>query len=235
MDGKEQQVWRTLDELKGTSAHFDALHREFAPLASEWPAGPSRRNFLKLMGASVALAGASAGIGGCGQDPDESIVPYVMPPEQVVAGKPLYFASAMPLAGYGKGVLVESNMGRPTKVDGNPDHPATLGKSDVFMQASILDLWDPNRAQTVRQAGQISTWGGFLAALNTELSAKAKNGGAGLRILTGALTSPTLLDQLQRLAKKFPGAKFHHWEPINSDNARLGSKLAFGKLVQPIY
>src|SRR5882762_4329887 len=235
MDGKDQQPWRTLDELAGTSAHFDALHREFAPLASEWPDGPSRRNFLKLMGASVALAGASAGIGGCGQQPDEQIVPYVMPPEQVMAGKALYFASAMPLAGYGKGVLVESNMGRPTKVDGNPDHPATLGSSDVFMQASILDLWDPGRAQTIRQAGQISTWGAFLGVLNSELSAKQKNGGAGLRILTGAVTSPTLVDQIRRLLAKFPQAKWHHFEPINSDNARLGSKLAFGRLVQTVY
>ncbi|HEV8607701.1 MAG TPA: 4Fe-4S dicluster domain-containing protein, partial [Tepidisphaeraceae bacterium] len=180
-------------------------------------------------------AGASAGIGGCGQQPDEQIVPYVLPPEQVVAGKPLMFATAMPMAGYGKGVLVESNMGRPTKVEGNPDHPATLGASDVFMQASILDLWDPQRAQTIRQAGQISTWGAFLAALNTELGAKAKNNGAGLRILTGAVTSPTLLDQLQRLLQKFPQAKWHHYEPINSDNLRLGAKLAFGRVVQTVY
>src|SRR5438477_11991997 len=112
MEGKEQQVWRTLDELAGTSAHFDALHREFAPLASEWPDGPSRRNFLKLMGASVALAGASAGIGGCGKDQDEQIVPYVMPPEQIVAGEALYFFRAMALGGYGEGVLVWSNTGR---------------------------------------------------------------------------------------------------------------------------
>src|SRR3954470_16969925 len=235
MDGKDQQPWRTLEELRGTAAHFDALHREFAPLASEWPDGPSRRNFLKLMGASVALAGASAGIGGCGQDPDEQIVPYVIPPEQVVAGKALYFASAMPMAGYGKGVLVESNMGRPTKVDGNPDHPATLGKSDVFMQASILDLWDPNRAQTVRQVGQISTWGSFLATINKAIEAKAKSGGAGLRILTGAVTSPTLLDQMQRLSAKLPQAKFHWWEPINSDNARQGAKLALGRVVETVY
>ncbi|HEV8291795.1 MAG TPA: hypothetical protein VGP94_07710, partial [Tepidisphaeraceae bacterium] len=184
---------------------------------------------------SVALAGASAGIGGCGEQQDEQIVPYVMPPEQVIAGQPLYFASAMPLAGYGKGVLVESNMGRPTKVDGNPDHPSTLGSSDVFMQASILDLWDPERAQTIRQAGQISTWGAFLGALNGELSAKKKNGGAGLRILSGAVTSPTLLDQMRRLSEKFPQAKFHYWEPINSDNARLGAKLALGKVVETVY
>src|SRR5215212_6715803 len=213
MEGKDQQPWRTLDELAGTAAHQEWLHREFPRLASQWPDGPSRRNFLKLMGASVALAGASAGIGGCGQQQDESIVPYVLPPEQMIAGKPLYFASAMPLAGYGKGVLVESNMGRPTKVDGNPDHPATRGKAGGFMQASVLDLWDPDRAQTIRQAGQISTWGAFLAGLNAELEAKNKNGGAGMRILTGAVTSLTLVDQIRRLLAKFPQARWHHWEP----------------------
>src|SRR5207245_8733640 len=131
MDGKEQQPWRTLDELAGSAAHQERLHREFAEMASQWPDGPSRRNFLKLMGASVALAGASGGIGGCGQQQDEEIVPYVLPPEQIVQGKPLYFASAMTLAGYGKGVLGESNMGRPTKGDGNSDRPATLGTSGV--------------------------------------------------------------------------------------------------------
>src|SRR5207245_4833685 len=104
-----------------------------------------------------------------------------------------------------------------------------------FMQASILDLWDPNRAQTIRQAGQISTWGAFLGALNSELNQKQKNGGAGLRILTGAVTSPTLVDQIRRLLAKFPQAKWHHFEPINADNARLGAKLAFGRLVQAVY
>src|SRR5882672_5268357 len=235
MDGKDQQPWRTLDELAGSAAHEESVHREFAEMASEWPDGPSRRNFLKLMGASVALAGASGGIGGCGQQQDEQIVPYVQPPEQVIQGKPLYFATAMPLAGYGKGVLVESNMGRPTKVEGNPDHPASLGASDIFMQASVLDLWDPNRAQTIRQAGQISTWGAFLQTLNNELAAKSKSNGAGLRILTGAVSSPALVDQIQRLLKKYPNAKWHHYEPIGSDNLRLGSKLAFNRVVQTIY
>src|SRR5438045_1316180 len=215
MPGKEgqQEFWRTLEELARTPEYHDRLHREFPELASEWADGPSRRNFLKLMSASIALAGAGAGISGCGQQQDEQIVPYVTPPEQSLPGRAIYFASAMPFCGYGKGVLVESNMGRPTKIEGNPDHPASLGAADIWMQASILDLWDPNRAQTIRQAGQISTWGAFLSALNSELAAKQKINGAGLRMLTGAVTSPTLVDQINRLLKKFPAAKWHHYEP----------------------
>src|SRR5438132_11634815 len=116
MEGNGQQPWRTRGERAGSAAHEERLHREFAEMAAQWPDGPSRRNFLKLMGASVALAGASGGIGGCGQQQDEEIGPYVLPPEQIVQGKPLYFASAMALAGYGKGVMGESNMGRQTQV-----------------------------------------------------------------------------------------------------------------------
>src|SRR5258706_9545331 len=211
MQGKDRQpeFWRTLEELENSPEYRDRLHREFPQLASEWPDGPSRRNFLKLMSASIALAGATASMSGCGQQQDEQIVPYVMPPEQSLPGRPIYFSSAMPFCGYRKGVLVETNMGRPTKIEGNPDHPASLGASDIFMQASVLDLWDPDRAQTIRQAGQISTWGAFLQTLNSELVAKSKSSGAGLRILTGAITSPTLLDQLSRLLKKYPNAKWH--------------------------
>src|SRR5215210_7761766 len=114
MQGKDRQpeFWRTLEELARTPEYYHRLHREFPQLASEWPDGPSRRNFLKLMSASIALAGAASGISGCGQQQDEQIVPYVTPPEQSLPGKPIYFASAMPFCGYGKGVIVETNMGR---------------------------------------------------------------------------------------------------------------------------
>src|SRR5882762_8726888 len=182
MQGKDRQpeFWRTLEELARTPEYHDRLHREFPQLASEWPDGPSRRNFLKLMSASIALAGAGAGITGCGQQQDEQIVPYVMPPEQSLPGISLYFATAMPFCGYGKGVLVESNMGRPTKIEGNPDHPASLGASDIFMQASILDLYDPDRSQVLTNAGRISTLNGFLAAINSEFETQRVNQGAGL-------------------------------------------------------
>src|SRR5206468_238471 len=146
---------------------------------------------LELLGASLALAGAAA----CAP-PRDQIVPYVRPPEETVPGKPLYYASAHVLGGYAQGILVESHLGRPTKIEGNPQHPASLGATDAFAQAAILSLYDPRRAQTVTSRGQISTWVDFLRALHTELAGQAINGGQGVRILTEHVTSPTLIQQL---------------------------------------
>src|SRR5208282_6848079 len=129
------EYWRSLEELAGNPAFQEALHREFPKGASEWVDSVSRRGFLKVMGASMALAGLS----GCVKLPLEPIVPYVRQPDEMVLGKPLFFASAMPFGAYATPVLVESHEGRPTKIEGNPEHPAGLGGSDVFAQASILD------------------------------------------------------------------------------------------------
>ncbi|MEO7599689.1 MAG: TAT-variant-translocated molybdopterin oxidoreductase, partial [Opitutus sp.] len=126
-----KQLWRSLEEWGDTAEFRDWLHREFPPLASEWPNEVSRRHFLKLMGASFALAG----LNGCTRQPLEKIVPYVKQPEVLIPGRPLYFATALLLGGYARGVLVESHEGRPTKIEGNPLHPASLGASDLFMQA----------------------------------------------------------------------------------------------------
>ena len=146
------QYWRSLEELAQTPEFEEMLHREFPRHASEWADSPSRRNFLKIMGASLALAGLSA----CTRMPQEAIVPYVRQPDNLVLGKPLFFATAMPLGAYGLPMLVESHEGRPTKIEGNPQHPATLGGTDVFMQASVLDLYDPDRSQTVTYLGDAS-------------------------------------------------------------------------------
>src|SRR5262249_14035257 len=138
-----KQWWRSLEEL-AEDPHFEEfLHQEFPRHASEWSDSVSRRRFLKLMAASLALAGLE----GCAGKPKETIVPYARAPEEVVTGKPLYFATAMTLAGSASGLLVESHEGRPTKIEGNPDHPASLGASDVFSQASLLTLYDPDRSQ----------------------------------------------------------------------------------------
>jgi len=177
------------------------------------------------MGASVALAGLTA----CNR-PAEKIVPYVRQPEDIIPGKPLFFASTMPLAGFGTGVLVESHMGRPTKIEGNPDHPASLGATDAFMQASILGLYDPDRSQVVRNEGEISTWSAFIAALQPIV----KNP-SGLRLLTEAITSPTLGAQIQQLLAQFPGMQWHQWEPVSRDNIREGLRAAFGAYVNAIY
>ena len=133
----------------------DLLHREFPRFASEWPSGVSRRGFLQLASASLALAGLT----GCTKQPLEKIIPYVRQPEQIIPGKPLYFATALTHAGYALGVLAESHQGRPTKIEGNPDHPASLGATDAFAQASVLTLYDPERSQSILHNGRTAHLG----------------------------------------------------------------------------
>ena len=226
-----RDYWRSLEELAGTEEFEIILQREFPEQASEWSDGVSRRNFLKLMGASLAFGGLT----NCTIQPEEKIVPWVRAPENMIPGKPLYYATAMPLSGVGTGILVESHMGRPTKIEGNPEHPAGLGGTDAITQASILDLYDPDRATVVRNAGRIATWGGFLESLDQELSVQRSKKGAGLRILTETVGSPTLGQQLNFLLEEFPEARWHQYESATRDNVRLGSSLAFGEPVNTYF
>jgi molybdopterin-containing oxidoreductase family iron-sulfur binding subunit len=226
------KVWRSLDELTRTKSFETMLHREFPHAASEWNDGPSRRNFLKLMSASLAFAGLTA----CTlRKPEEKIVPYVEAPEDVIPGRPLFFASSLPFAGYGKGVIVESHEGRPTKIEGNPDHPATLGASDVWMQASVLDLYDPDRSQTVMHGQNPSSWGNFVSVMGEELKAAKTRDGKGMRILSGATSSPTQLRQIKDFLAKYPQAKWHVHEPAGRANSAAGAQLAFGQDVEAVY
>src|SRR5271155_5072868 len=177
-----KQYWRSLEELAEDPHFTELLQREFPRQApSEWDEGVDRRDFLKLMAASLAFAGLS----GCGLPPRETVVPYVKQPEGLTLGKPLFFATVMPFGADAMGVLVESHEGRPTKIEGNPDHPASLGASSAFVQASILNLYDPDRSQTVQQNGEIRSWSAFLdTAQGLATNIKAMNG-AGFRILSG--------------------------------------------------
>jgi MoCo/4Fe-4S cofactor protein with predicted Tat translocation signal len=226
-----EEYWRSLEELAGTEEFQALLHREFPENASDWMDAVSRRGFLQLMGASLALAGLSA----CTNQPDERIVPYVRAPEEIVPGKPLFFATAMPLGGFATGLLAESHMGRPTKVEGNPKHPASLGATDVFAQASLLTLYDPDRSQVIMKAGQIGSWSAFLAEVALALDKERTRQGSGIRILTETVTSPTLASQLRALLAAFPQAKWHQYEPAGRDNVRLGARLAFGEFVEAHY
>ena len=183
------------------------------------------------MGASLALAGVS----GCGLNKPEKIVPYVRAPEAIVPGRPLFFATALSLGGYATGVLVESHMGRPIKVEGNEKHPASLGATDAFAQASVLSLYDPDRSQVVLREGQISTLNDFLADLTIALDEQRARKGAGLRILTETVGSPTLAGQIRTLLDKFPEARWVQYEPANRDHARAGALTAFGEDVQVQY
>ena len=173
--------WRSLGELADTPEFREYLHREFPEQASEWNDPKGRRDFLKLMSASLALAG----VGACTKQPTEAIIPYVRQPEDVVPGRPLFFASAIVHRGYAQPVLVESHMGRPTKIEGNPEHPASLGAADSFTQAALLDLYDPDRAKTVTYRGEVRSWSNFLTAAQGALTSQKSRQGAGLRFLTG--------------------------------------------------
>src|SRR5580698_1777348 len=153
-----RKYWRSLDELASVDGFKDFLHREFPRQASEWIDDEGRRNLLKIMGASLALAGLSA----CTKQPTEFTMPYVEAPEQLIPGKPLFFATAFPVKGIASPVLVETHAYRPTKVEGNPDHPASLGSADVPTQGSILGLYDPDRQQTVNFIGEIRSYSSFL-------------------------------------------------------------------------
>ncbi|HEY3602999.1 MAG TPA: TAT-variant-translocated molybdopterin oxidoreductase, partial [Chthoniobacterales bacterium] len=208
--------WRSLEELAATPDFEARLHREFPQGASECTNEMQRRDFLRLMGASVALAG----LGACTKQPIEKIVPYVDRPEELIPGKPLYFASAATFVGYGQGIVVTSNEGRPTKIEGNRQHPASLGATSIWAQADVLDLYDPDRAKTLTNGDSVSTWGAFLDWLNQTLPAQIASGGAGLRFLTQNITSPTLAAQFQLIGKKFPGAQWHQWEPLSRDAVR---------------
>ena len=226
-----REYWRSLEELADTEGFREMLQREFPRFAAEWNGPVERRRFLQLMGASLALAGLT----GCTRQPAEEITPYVRQPEAILPGRPLHYASTMTLGGYATGVLVETHEGRPTKIEGNPGHPASLGASDVFMQASLLGLYDPDRSQTVTYLGEIRTWSAFLGAMRGAMSAQRALKGAGLRVLTETVTSPTLAAQIRSILDELPEARWHQYEPANRDNVHAGARLAFGRPVQPIY
>ncbi|HLY19494.1 MAG TPA: TAT-variant-translocated molybdopterin oxidoreductase, partial [Bryobacteraceae bacterium] len=225
-----REYWRSLEDLAQTDAFQDLMHREFPRYASEWEDGDSRRNFIKLMGASLALAGLTA----CTRQPTELITPYVRQPEELVPGRPLFFATAMPLGAASTGLLVESHEGRPTKAEGNPDHP-TLGACDVYAQASVLGLYDPDRSQALTLEGEIRSWGAFLGGIQQAIAAQKAKRAAGLRILTETVTSPTLADQIKGMLAAFPGAKWHQWEPAGAHSSAAGAHIAFGVPVNIVY
>ncbi|HLX69392.1 MAG TPA: TAT-variant-translocated molybdopterin oxidoreductase [Verrucomicrobiae bacterium] len=223
-----QRYWQSLDELAETPEFREMLRREFPDGASEWDDGLSRRSFLKMAAASLALAGLTA----CTKQRPHNILPYVKEPEELVLGEPLFYATTMQLGGYATGVLAKSREGHPVKVDGNPEHPASLGGSSVWLQASIMDLYDPDRSQAFWHNGNISTWSDFVSELNQLVREHDADKGAGLRFLTETVTSPTLIGQFDEIAKRFPKAKFHPFDSICRDNVREGALLAFGEIAE---
>ncbi len=227
--GKE--YWRSLEELADTKEFREMIRKNFPSSASEFIDSMSRRRFLKLMGASLALAGVT----GCSTKPSETLVPYVEKPEELILGRPLFYATAMTLGGATNGLLIEQREGRPIKVEGNPRHPNSLGSTDVFSQASLLTMYDPDRSETIRKLGRISTYDEFLTEFRGQLERLRARRGAGIRILTQSVVSPTLEAQLNTVRQLFPDARLHQYEPFSDDGALEGARLAFGNPVNTVY
>ena len=219
-----KKYWRSLEELSNAPGFDEMLEREFPRQAAEWVDPVSRRGFLKVMGASMALAG----LAGCTKQPDEPIYPYIKQPEDLILGKPNYFATAHPFPTGAIPVLVKSDAYRPIKVDGNPDHPANRGSSDPITQGSLLALYDPDRSQHVRYRGENREFSEFVQAFQTHLAVKKTVGGAGIYILNSTVTSPTLAGQIKQAQAAWPNAKFLQYDPINRDSAYAATAMAFG-------
>jgi len=242
-----KKYWRSLEELADTPLFREFVAREFPQQAEEWNDPVERRTFLKLMGASLALAGLS----GCVFQPPEKVVPNVKQPEEHVPGKALFFATAAPLFGPATPVLVRSNEGRPTKIEGNPDHPNNRplefppedpvrdprgsSATDIFTQAAVLGLYDPDRSQTLTFREDIRTWTAFVGEMRSAIDAQRPKQGAGIRFLTESIISPSVGAQMKDLLTAFPQAKWHQYEPANRDNARAGAVMALGQPVNTTY
>ncbi|HEY0785092.1 MAG TPA: TAT-variant-translocated molybdopterin oxidoreductase [Acidobacteriaceae bacterium] len=219
-----KHFWRSAEELAETPEFGQMLEREFPLQASEWIDPVTRRGFMKLAGASLALAG----LAGCTKQPDEAIYPYVKAPEDLVLGRPMYFATAHPFPTGAVPLVVKSDAFRPIKVDGNPEHPVTRGASDAITQGTLLGLYDPDRAQRISYRGETREWAAFLEQFQSMLAIKKSGGGAGLYFLSETVTSPTLAAQWKKAQAGYPQAKFVQWEPVNRDSARAASRQGLG-------
>ena len=200
---------------------FATEHPSLAPALD----GIGRRSLLKAMAASMALAGLS----GCDWRPDDDALPYVNTPENVAPGRAKWYATAATLGGYALPALGKTYTGRPVKLEGNPDHPASAGASDHFLQAALLGLYDPGRSQTPRHLGRAGSWDVFDAAMATQAAAFDAAQGEGLRLLTGTVTSPTLARQIDLLLARWPKARWHVFEPAGEELRLEAARLVFGQ------
>ncbi len=229
VNSRAGHYWQVLAELESTAAALPD-QEEFSEEGIEL-SDASRRRFLSLMAGSLALAGLT----GCTRQPTETIMPYVDPPENAVPGRPKYYATAVPANGGAQGVVVESHLGRPTKVEGNPGHPGSLGASSVHSQACLMDLYDPDRAKEISYLGEVRAWEDFQIAWNSAVSPLRTRGGEGLRILSETVVSPTLGNQIRAVLKAFPKAKWHQFDPAGAHSSRSSTFSAFGKSVHTFY
>jgi len=216
--------WRSLAQIEDLPEFRAALEREFPEGASELPEGITRRDMMLLLGASLSLAG----LAGC-RRPVEEIVPYVAPPEDVVPGIPRNYATTMPFRRSAYGLIVESHEGRPTKIEGNPAHPSTVGASSTLAQASVLNLYDPDRSQSITLKGARKSWNDFLMAWGPLAQTHAANGGAGLAVLSESFSSPTLARLATELRTRFPRLQWATYDAVSDENRLAGLRQAAGR------
>jgi MoCo/4Fe-4S cofactor protein with predicted Tat translocation signal len=226
-----KQYWRSVEEFVDAPEFEEFVKREYPTHAETWDNSLSRRNFIKIMGASLALAGLS----GCVIQPAEKIVPYVRDNEEIIPGKSLFYATSMTLGGVAVGLLARSYEGRPVKIEGNPEHPGSLGATHAFAQAALLNMYDPDRSQQILSRGTPSSWQNFVTDLRGMIEENRANGGAGIRFLTETITSPTLIAQFRQISSELPNARWYQYEPINNDNAMAGAQMALGAPVHTVY
>ncbi|RKH42010.1 4Fe-4S dicluster domain-containing protein [Corallococcus sp. AB050B] len=223
------RAWRSLEEWHAGGPGDEAVSREHPPGAMLPPEGVARRTFLQLAAASLAAAGFS----GCFRQPPEKILPYSTPPEGLTPGVPLHFATGLEWNGRTVGLVVESHEGRPTKVEGNPLHPASLGAAGVFEQAALLGLYDPARAKTARLQGVEAAWSTVRDALRER--ARREDGGAGLRFLVEPTGSPLVQALYARIQQRFPSARIIPCGVGVADGRREGTRLAYGRVLDVVH
>ncbi len=221
--------WRSLEEWAARGDARALVEAEFPALAARLPGKIDRRTLMKLVGASLSMAGLAA----C--SPAREILPYVRQPETVVPGKPIHYATTLSAGGYGIGAVVESHEGRPTKVEGNPDHPASLGATDAVMQAAVLELFDPERSRMPLKGGKPASYGDFLRDMARQAARLSAAGGKGAAILVEASTSPTLKAELEALRKKYPALRVYRHDPLETPAAEDAARRIFGKPLVPVY
>jgi len=229
-----RKYWKSLDQLAETPEFQQWVEREFPAGASEWTDPVSRRHFVKIMSASFMLAGLGAAATGC-RRPEEKILPFSKMPEDYTHGVAQFYATAMPARGTAIPLVVRSNDGRPTKIEGNSEHPDSNGGTDRFVQAAILNLYDPDRAMRFMKGSSVSNPAeaiDFLAALSKQ---GQQNGGQGLAFLVERGSSPSRLRLQRQINEKMPQARWYAYEPGDGDISRRTASQAFGKSVRPYY
>jgi MoCo/4Fe-4S cofactor protein with predicted Tat translocation signal len=220
-----RSYWRSLAQIEDRPEYRTALEREFLEEGpSEHSDGMTRRDMMMLLGASMSLAG----LAGC-RRPVEEIVPYVTAPEEIVPGIPRYYATTMPFRRSAYGLIVESHEGRPTKVEGNPSHPSTLGASSSIVQASVLGLYDPDRSQSVMQQGARKSWADFVTAWGQLSEAHNSDGGAGLAIVSESFASPTLARLAAELRERYPKMQWATYDAVSDESRLAGLRFATGR------